>query len=81
MGWRVGTVDDINPALPMIRNLPPFPQIRVLQVMQDLYRQQYLFKSGVRLWDVQVPDSERSVQLTFRLRFRVYCLGFIRVKN
>ena len=33
------TVDDINPALPIIRNLPLFPSFRVLQVTQDLYPQ------------------------------------------
>ena len=33
------TVDDINPALPMIRNIPYFPDCWVLKVMQDLYHQ------------------------------------------
>ena len=35
------TVDDINPALPMIRNIPEFPLFGVLKVMQGLYHQQY----------------------------------------
>ena len=31
-------VDDINPALPIIRNIPDFPSFRVLyNVMQDFY--------------------------------------------
>ena len=34
------TVDDIKPALPIIRNVPYFPLSRVLKVMQDLYNQQ-----------------------------------------
>ena len=34
-------VDDINPALPIIKNIPQFPEFRVLKVMQDLYHQQY----------------------------------------
>ena len=35
------TIDDKNPALPRIRNVPSFPTFRVLKVMQDLYHQQY----------------------------------------
>ena len=31
----LATVDDINPALPIIRNIPDFPQFRVLKVLQD----------------------------------------------
>ena len=31
------TVDDINPALPAIRNIPSFPLFRVLQVMLRIY--------------------------------------------
>ena len=34
-------VDDITPAVPTKRNIPQFPWFRVLQVMQDLYHQQY----------------------------------------
>ena len=34
------TVDDINPALPTIRNIPQIPSCRVLKVMQGLYHQQ-----------------------------------------
>ena len=30
------TVDDQNPALPLKRNIPEFPKLRVLKVMQDL---------------------------------------------
>ena len=40
------TVDDINPALPIIRNIPESPLLRVPKVMQDLYRQQYLRMIG-----------------------------------
>ena len=35
------TVDDINPALPIIRNIPQFPWFRVHKVVQVLYHQQY----------------------------------------
>ena len=35
-----GTVDGINPALPIIRNIPYVREFRVLKVMQDLYHQQ-----------------------------------------
>ena len=35
----LATVNDINPALPRIRYIPEFLQIRVLTVMQDLYHQ------------------------------------------
>ena len=34
---RLLPVDDINPALLMIGNIPLFSQFRVLKVMQDLY--------------------------------------------
>ena len=34
-------VDDINPALPIIRNILYFRKLRVTKVMQDLYHQQY----------------------------------------
>ena len=34
------TVDDINPALPTIRNIPYFPYFWVLTVMQDFFHQQ-----------------------------------------
>ena len=34
----IPTVDDRNPAVPII-NIPQFPQLRVLKVMQDLYHQ------------------------------------------
>ena len=34
------TVDDINPELPIIRNIPELPWFRVLPVMQDLHHQQ-----------------------------------------
>ena len=39
-------VDDINPALPIIRNMPQLPLFRVLKVMQDLYHQQYEGRKG-----------------------------------
>ena len=40
--YRLGfRVDDINPALSMIRNTTQFPWFRVLKVMQDVYHQQY----------------------------------------
>ena len=32
-------VDDIHPAVPTIRNIPYFPEFRVLEVMQDFYHQ------------------------------------------
>ena len=35
------TVDDTNPALHIIRNIPYFPELRVRKVMQDLYHQEY----------------------------------------
>ena len=35
------TVDDLNPAEPIVRNIPYFPESRALKVMQDLYHQQY----------------------------------------
>ena len=41
--YRVETVDDINPASPIIWNIPyipSFPEFTVLKVMQDLYHQQ-----------------------------------------
>ena len=31
------TVEDLNPALHIIRNIPLFPQSRVTKAMQDLY--------------------------------------------
>ena len=34
--FSIHTVDDMNPALPLIRNIPQFPKFRVLKVMQDL---------------------------------------------
>ena len=33
------TVDDTNPALPIIQNIPQFPKPRAIKVMQDLYHQ------------------------------------------
>ena len=36
------TVDGQNPALPIIRNIPEFPQFRVLRVMQDFVHQPYV---------------------------------------
>ena len=41
LGCRWDAVDDIDPALPIIGNLPEFPWFRVLKVMQDSYHQQY----------------------------------------
>ena len=35
------TVDDIDPALPIVRIIPFFPQFGVHKVMQDLYHQPY----------------------------------------
>ena len=32
-------VDDINPALPIIRNIPRFPEFRILKLKSDLYHQ------------------------------------------
>ena len=37
---RRSTVDDIKPALPIIRYIPLFPWFRALKVMQDLSQQQ-----------------------------------------
>ena len=38
----IGTeVDDIDPALPIIRNIPYFPSFREGKLMQDLYHQHY----------------------------------------
>ena len=34
-------VDDINPALPIMMNIPSFLQFRAIKVMQDLYHQPY----------------------------------------
>ena len=39
-GRRLPTVDDTNPALPMKRTIPQFPEFKVLKVMQDVYHQQ-----------------------------------------
>ena len=36
---RCGRADEKIPALPIIRNIPEFPYISLLWVMQDLYHQ------------------------------------------
>ena len=38
--YMVWGLRDFNPALPITRNKPSFPEFRVLKVMQDLYHQQ-----------------------------------------
>ena len=50
------SIDDINPKLPVIRNMPLFPQFRVLKVMQDLYHQH--FDSGS--WYLSGPVSQAA---------------------
>ena len=58
---------------PIIRNLPQFPQFRVLEITQDLYHQQYQkapFKHSVRIpWRVSFCGFLGSIP--FRVRARV----------
>ena len=43
---HVDRVDDVNPGLPIIRNIPYFPSSGVSKVMQDLYHQPKCVLSG-----------------------------------
>ena len=44
------TADDINPALAIIRNVPQFPEFRVLKVMQHFYHQRWWnYNTGFRV--------------------------------
>ena len=49
------TADDINPALPIIRNIPQFPQLRNLEVMQGLHHQTVVSSYFV---DIVVPEPQ-----------------------
>ena len=58
-------VDDINPALPRIRNKPKFPQSRVLKVMpnaKDFYHQPYVVCFGVSMArGLRCPELENPL--------------------